>query len=177
MDANNKVVSIESLEAKIARYREMIENRQRRINAGETDEDDCFISMKVEADGIETAQMEIDIIKNGGTGWFEWFTDLNGTPCTDANYVLTKFGYSWVVNFADGRTIWSSAQTAKGLARKGLIKVMGKFPAWVKSFCNGSGLCGVLCSTVGTYRAELNRATGEYHPEPYEIKPYDWDAQ
>lgn len=124
------------------------------------------------ADGIRRAEMEIEIIKNGGTAWFDWYTDLNGEVCTDARWVNTKYGTSLVVNFADGRTIWTSATTEKGLARKGLKQICARFPVWVKSFCNGSGLLGVFNSSVGQYRAELNRATGEYHPEPYEIAPY-----
>jgi hypothetical protein len=167
----SKIVTIESLKADIARYQKSLDERNERINRWETDEDDCFISIKVETDGIKAAEMKIKIIENGGTQWFDWYTDLNGVVCEDARWVQTKYGYSLVVNFADGRTIWTTATTEKGLARKGLKKISARFPVWVKSFCNGSGLCGVYCSTVGTYRAELNRATGEYHPEPYEIGP------
>ena len=167
----SKIVTIESLKADIARYQQCLDNRNERIARGETDEDDCFISIKVETDGIRAAEMKIKIIEAGGTDWFDWYTDLDGVVCSDAHWVNTKYGYSLVVNFADGRTIWTSATTEKGLARRGLKKISARFPVWVKSFCNGSGMLGVFNSSVGKYRAELNRATGEYHPEPYEIGP------
>lgn len=167
----NKKVTIESLEAEIARINKVIDSRNERIVNGETDEDDCFISIRVNENAIKEANLQIDIIKNGGTSWFDWYTDMNNVPCVDARWVDTKFGGSMVVNFADGRTVWTTAQTEKGLAKKGLKKVEARFPVWTKTYCHGSGMLGVFNSSVGTYRAELNRATGEYHPEPYEIRP------
>lgn len=163
-------VSIESLENEIKHLESIIQNRDERIKRGEVDEDDCFISMKVNSDGIKAANMKINIIKGGGTAWFDWYKDMNGVPCTDANWVQTKYGLSLCVNFADGRTVWTTATTEKGLAKKGLVKVEALFPAWVKSYSHERGLLGVFNSSVGIYRAELNRATGEYHPEPYEIR-------
>lgn len=166
----SNIVTIEALEKRMAIMQEAIERRNIRIERGETDEDDCFMSIKVEGVTIEECKQKINILKEGGVAWFDWYTDTEGVPCESARWVQTKFGRSLVVDFADGRTIWTTALTEKGLAKKGLVKVEGLFPAWVRVEANGSGMVGAFLAYPRKYRANLNRATGEYHPEPYAIR-------
>ena len=85
----NKIVKIADLEAQIARTQAVMDERNERIAKGETDEDDCFISIKVNSDAIKEANMQIAIIKQGGTAWFDWYMDMDGNPCTDARWVET----------------------------------------------------------------------------------------
>ena len=57
---------VKSLEDEITRLRAAMDRRQERYNNWETDEDDCFISERVESRGIQLDRDKISLIQDGG---------------------------------------------------------------------------------------------------------------
>lgn len=69
---------IEELEREIKLYEETMSRRWDRINNGETDQEDCFVSMRVEERGRDLAKDKIKLIKDGGCDWFVEYATLDG---------------------------------------------------------------------------------------------------
>lgn len=160
---------IKALENDIARLKEIGKSRWERINRGETDEDDCFMSMRAEETGISEASMKIDIIKNGGTEWFPEYSTLDG-KLVNARWCDTRYGSRLRVVMPNGNVVWTSAQTDKGLARIGIKKVLCKRPAWVCCKSSASGLLGAYMARPCVFPSNMNYCTGEpASKEPIEI--------
>ena len=68
---------IRELEAEIERYENQMSRRWDRINNGETDQEDCFVSMRVEERGRDLARDKIKLIQNGGFDWFVEYATLD----------------------------------------------------------------------------------------------------
>ena len=160
---------IAQLEAEIVRMQESIDNRYDRIERGLTDMDDCFISQKVESEGIATNRQMIDLIKNGGTAWFLDYATLDG-QLVDAMWCNTKYGWKLRVKMPDGDVIWTASDTAKGLAKRGLKKVEVLCAAWFKYSSPCGGMAGVYAGSYQLCRSEFNYATGETVTEPLAIR-------
>ena len=161
---------IEQLEREIAANRKAISDRYDRIDAGMTDIDDCFISQRCEERGISVAQDKIDLIRDGGCAWFAEYATLDG-KLVDARWCNTKFGYSLRAEMPDGSVVWTTADTAKGLAKRGLKKVECKRPAWYAFKSSASGMLGVYCGQYVLFPSDVNYATGEDATvEPLEIR-------
>lgn len=161
---------IKDLENEINLLKAADENRWQRINDGLTDIDDCFLSMKCEERGIANNKQKIDLIKDGGCAWFLEYATLDGT-LVKAHWCHTTYGNSLRVEMPDGRVVWTTAHTAKGLAKKGLKQVECKRPAWYKFSSSASGLCGVFGGSYVLYPSAVNYATGEEaSSEPIEIR-------
>ena len=161
---------IEMLEKEIANYAEVMADRQRRINSWQTDEDDCFISQRCDERGINLAKDKIALIKDGGCMWFPEYATLDGT-LIKARWCNTKYGYSLRAEMPDGSVVWTTADTKKGLAKKGIKKVMCKRPAWF-AFHSSQGAMWVFY-TGGYVRfpCDFNYATGEpASVEPVEVE-------
>lgn len=161
---------VAQLEQEINLMQEAIKNRYERIDAGLTDIDDCFISQRCEERGIANNKDKIDLINNGGCLWFPEYATLDG-QLVKAHWCNTKFGYSLRAEMPDGRVVWTTASTQKGLAKKGLKQVECKRPAWFKFTSGQSGMLGVYSGSYVPFPSDVNYATGEpATSEPLEIR-------
>ena len=161
---------VEQLKKEIARLEESISNRWDRINEGMTDMDDCFMSERCEERGIQNNKDKIALINKGGCEWFLEYATLDG-KLVDAHWCNTKFGSSLRVKMPDGSVVWTTACTAKGLAKKGLKKVECLRPAWFKFSCSQGGMLGVYTGQYVYFPSDVNYATGEpAGSEPLEIR-------
>lgn len=151
---------VKELEKEIATLQASISNRYDRIDAGMTDIDDCFISDRCEQRGIQLAKDKIDLINNGGCAWFTEYATLDG-KLVNAVWCNTKYGYALRANMPDGSVVWTTASTAKGLARKGLKQVECRRPAWYCFKSSNSGMLGVYTGQYVLFPSDVNYATGE----------------
>ena len=124
------------------------------------DLDDCFVSYALQNTHKEVCHLQLEILRNGGVWTFTGYQDFQGNwlyPITFQN----KFGgYSTCYkNVAKGITIFSSATTVKGLARKGIKKIRYVAPAWANV---GGSAFGQTYARI--YEAEYNRCTGKEEP-------------
>ena len=165
---------VEQLKAEIERNQKAISNRIDRVLACETDWDDCFISQRCEERGISVAKDKISLIeKDGGFGWFTEYATLDGT-LINARWCNTKFGSSLRCEMPDGTVVWTTAMTKKGLAKKGIKRVLCKRPAWFCFKSSNSGMLGVYTGDYVLFPSDINYATGEHaDTDPVEIK--DWE--
>ena len=161
---------IARLEKEIVTLQEAMNRRAERIANWETDEDDCFISERCESRGIQVAKDKIDLIKDGGCAWFTEYATLDGT-IVKARWCNTKYGSSLRAEMPDGKVVWTTAITAKGLAKKGLKKVECKRPAWFTFSSPYSGMLGVYAGGYELFPSDINYATGEgADVEPIEVR-------
>lgn len=161
---------IKELENENDALRKAISNRIDRINACETDWDDCFVSQHLEDRGIRTNNEKIALLKNGGCTWFTEYATLDG-KLVNARWCKTQYGSSLRVEMPNGSVVWTTAHTAKGLAKKGLKKVECLRPAWFTFKSAGSGLFGACYGNYVLFPSDVNYATGEEaSDEPIEIR-------
>lgn len=162
---------IKELEGEIVRSREAISKRIDHVLACDFDWDDCFISQRCDERGISLAQDKISLIKRGGCAWFQEYATLDGVV-VHTNWYENKFGgWSLRAVMPDKSVVWTSANTKKGLAKKGLKKVLCLRPAWYAFHSNGRGMMGVYTGSYVLFPSDINYATGEEaSTEPLEIK-------
>lgn len=161
---------IKKLQKDIEATKSAMADRQKRINNYQTDEDDCFISMRVDDRGLALANDKIRLINDGGCAWFEEYATLDG-QLVNAHWCNTKYGYSLRVVMPDGQVIWTRSETKKGLAKHGLKKVECKRPAWFCFKSSASGMLGVYTGSYVLFPSDVNYATGEDAPvDPIEIR-------
>ena len=162
---------IEQLEHEIDLMQAAISDRIDRINEGMTDWDDCFMSQRCEDRGIANNRDKIDLIKDGGCAWFVEYATLDG-QLVDAKWCNTTYGYRLRVKMPDGQVVWTSADTKKGLAKRGLKRVECKRPAWFKFSSGGhGGMLGVYCGQYVLFPSDVNYATGEEASyDPIEVR-------
>ena len=161
---------IKSLEAEIESYRNAISDRAKRIDDGLTDMDDCFVSQRCEERWISTAQSKIHLLKNGGCAWFAEYATLDG-QLINAHWCNTKYGYKLRAEMPDGSVVWTTADTAKGLAKHGIKKVECLRPAWFAFHSSERGMLGVYSGSYVLFPSDINYATGEgATSEPVEVR-------
>ena len=161
---------IKSLEKENEMLRNSIDDRRRRIDDGWTDMEDCFISQRVEERGIRNNNDKIALIKRGGLHWFRELATADGIP-VESHWVDTRYGMTRRVQMPDGSVVWTSADTDKGLARKGLKKVTCLRPAWYAFHSSQRGMCGVYSGDYVLFPSDVNYATGEDAScDPIEMK-------
>ena len=161
---------IKELEEQIALMRKAISDRWDRINAGMTDIDDCFMSQRCEERGINVNNDKIRLIKDGGCSWFVEYATLDG-KLINAHWCNTRYGLKLRAEMPDGSVVWTTADTQKGLARRGLKMVECKRPAWYKFHSSSSGLLGVYAGEYVLFPSDFNYATGEDAPDdPIEMR-------
>lgn len=151
---------IESLQQEIENYKKAMQNRMERIYNFETDMDDCFISQRCDERGIGLAKDKISLIQRGGCEWFEEYSTLDGT-LINAHWCHTKYGYSLRAEMPDGTVVWTTASTAKGLAKKGIKRVECLRPAWYAFRSSSGGMMGVYTGYYQLFPSDFNYATGE----------------
>lgn len=161
---------IEALEQDMANTQRCIDNRIERINNWQTDEDDCFISIKVDDRFMRLCRDKIDLIKDGGTAWFREYATLDG-QLVNARWCNTRYGTSLRVEMPDGKVVWTTSCTKKGLAKRGLKLVECRRPAWFAFRSPYSGMLGVYSGSYELFPSDVNYATGEAAPvEPLEVR-------
>lgn len=151
---------IEMLEKEIANYEGAMADRQRRIDSWQTDEDDCFISQRCDERGVQLAKDKIALIKDGGCMWFPEYATLDG-KLIKARWCNTKYGCSLRAEMPDGSVVWTTADTKKGLGKKGIKKVMCKRPAWFAFHSSHGGMMGAYTGEYVPFPSDFNYATGE----------------
>lgn len=160
---------IKKLEDEIKLMQDAISDRMDRIGKGMTDWEDCFMSQRCEERGIRNNQEKIDLIRRGGFGWFREYATLDGA-LVEARWCNTKYGTSLRAVMPDGSVVWTSSNTKKGLAKKGLKAVQCKRPAWF-AFKGQGGMLGVYTGDYIEFPSDVNYATGEpAGSDPVEIK-------
>lgn len=151
-----------SILARKARLQEALRDRADRIARWETDEEDCFLSERVESNGISECNMQLAILETDGTQEWEVIVDENGEEVR-THWFKNKWGSYTIV----GRGVFASSEKAL-LKKTGWKKVPKKVPVWTK-FCSGSGggLLGVYTGSYEIVRWHTNMVTGEFvgYPE------------
>lgn len=161
---------IKDLEDSIARTRKCMNDRQERIDNGQTDEDDCFISIRCDERELQLCRDKIDLIKDGGAAWFREYATLDG-QLVNARWCNTRYGTSLRVEMPDGGVIWTTSCTKRGLAKRGLKMVECKRAAWYRFHSSGRGMYGVYTGSYILFPSDINYATGERaESEPLEIR-------
>ena len=146
-----------------------MQRRQDRINRWETDEDDCFMSQRVEERGVRLAERKIDLIERGGCEWFSEYATMDG-KLVSAKWCNTRFGSSLRVEMPDGSVVWCSGGD-RSLKNKGIKRVLCLRPAWFTFRSPYKGLLGVYSGDYELFPSDWNYATGEQASvEPIEIK-------
>ena len=157
---------IKKLEDEIAFTHDVRERRAERIANWQTDEDDCFISERVDERSILLNRQKIELIRNGGCAWFTEYATLDGT-LVKAHWCNTKFGLSLRVEMPDGSVVWTTSTTPKGLAKRGLKTVSCLRPAWYAYKTPYRGMMGAYCGSYELFPSDVNYATGE----PASVEP------
>lgn len=144
-----------------------LDRRDERIRNWETDEDDCFMSIRVEQQAISECNKQLAILNGDGMMDFEATFDKEGNEVR-VRYVRTRFGDAYVVDVPSDEPghKWKPvfASSMKALLKKtGYTQKTIRVPAWTK-FCSGpgGGLCGVYSGSYETVRWHTNMLTGEY---------------
>lgn len=138
-----------------------IRNRQERINNWQTDEDDCFMSIRADEQALDKYAMELEILDGDGTQDWSVILDENGEEVR-THWFKNKWNRYTIV----GRGVFASSEKAL-LKKTGWTKATKRVPVWVKFVSNGSGLCGVYTGSYEVVRWHTNMVTGEYvgYPE------------
>ena len=133
------------------------DRRDERIGAGWTDEDDCFLSIRVEQQGIRECDMQLEILKGDGLMDVDAIFDENGKEVG-----VHSFPNKWGRISYVGHGIFASSIDAL-LKKTGWINKTIRVPVWTK-FCAGSGggMCAVYTGTIRYVRWHTNMVTGEY---------------
>ena len=161
---------IEKLQGDIENTQRCMDERAQRIRDGWTDEDDCFISIRCDERQLWLCRDKIKLIEDGGTSWFTEYATLDGT-LVDAHWCNTRYGSRLRVEMPDGKVIWTSAGTKKGLAKLGLKLVRCKRPAWYCFRSPYGGMLGVYSGSYELFPSDVNYATGEEATgEPLEME-------
>ena len=161
---------IRQLEEEIQITEKAQANRSQRISNWETDEEDCFLSIRVEEICQRARRDKITLIENGGTAWFPEYATLDGQP-VKARWCNTKYGRSLRAEMPTGEVVWTSSSSKKGLEKKGLKRILCKRPAWYCYKTPYTGMMGAYCGSYELFPSNINYATGEdAGVEPLEIR-------
>lgn len=146
----------ESIKRSIENIKRCQEDRARRIANWETDEDDCFMSMRVEEHALSEYNKQLRILETDGLGEFEVIVDQAG------NVVRTHwFENKWRKWTIVGNGVFASSLEAL-LKKTGWHKEYRRYPIWTRFVSGGRGLYGVYTGSYQTCRWHTNMVTGEY---------------
>jgi hypothetical protein len=138
------------------RMQDAIDRRSQRIANWETDEDDCFISQRVEERAICECNMQLKILDGDGTQEWDVVLDHDGKEVR-THWFTNKWGKSTIV----GNGVFTSSLNAL-LKKTGWREAKIRVPVWTKFVANGSGMMGVYCGSYEVVRWHTNMVTGEY---------------
>ena len=150
-----------AIEADIANIMAVQERRDERISNWETDEDDCFMSIRVEEQSLANKRMQLEIFESDGLMDYTAIVDANGQEISIHEFKNKWGGWSVV-----GNGIFASSKQAL-MKKTGWQEKTIRVPVWTKFVSNGSGLCGVYAGSYKKVRWHTNMVTGEYvgYPE------------
>ena len=154
------IITAEEIKRSIERVRENQRSRAERIANCEVEDTDCYMSIMSDRAALDVYERQLEILEDGGYAWFDEYATLDG-ELVDARWVETRYGVKLVADMPNGETVWTTATTDKGLAKRGLRKVRVKRAAWA-DFGGGQW--------AKVYAAKWNRATGEEVEGPVEIE-------
>lgn len=161
---------IKALEQSMENTQRCMDDRNRRIANWQTDEEDCFISIRCDEREMRLCRDKIALIKDGGTAWFTEYATLDG-QLVNARWCNTKYGFRLRVEMPDGEVIWTGSGTKQGLAKRGLKMVECKRPAWYAFKSPFKGMYGVYCGSYELFPSDVNYATGEVAAsDPIEVR-------
>ena len=161
---------IRQLEEEIQTTERAQANRAQRIANWETDEEDCFLSSRVDDMCQMARRNKIRLIQSGGTAFFPEYATLDG-QLVKAKWCQTKYGRALRAEMPSGEVVWTTSTTKRGLAKKGLKAVECKRPAWYYYRTPYSGMMGAYCGSYELCPSKVNYATGEdAGTEPIEIR-------
>lgn len=148
----------EQIKNEVADIRKIQERREKRIADWETDEDDCFVSIRTEEQEIRACEMKLHILEEtDGTMEIDAIFDKNGNE-VNTHWFTNKWGRSTIV----GNGVFASSLNAL-LKKTGWTVKKIKVPQWVR-FEAGCG-CGMYAVYTGRNiytRWHTNMVTGEY---------------
>lgn len=148
------------LKASILRSRDLtlasIANRNERIANWQTDEDDCFMSIRADQQALDKYSLELKILEGDGTEERDVIVDENGDEVR-THWFKNRWGRYTIV----GRGIFAASENAL-LKKTGWTKTTKRVPVWVKFCTSGTGLLGAYTGSWEVVRWHTNMVTGEY---------------
>lgn len=147
----------EQIRAERQRILDAMKRREIRIANGETDEDDCFLSMRSEEQNLRKCDMQLSILDTDGLMEFDGVFDADGKE-VNVHPITNRWGK--ISN--TGRGVYASTLTAL-LKKTGWVIKRVNVPCWVK-FDNGvgGGMCAVYTGSYIKCRWHTNMVTGEF---------------
>lgn len=131
--------------------------RINRINSGDLEISDSFVSSWANDKAGDLLDKKIAILENGGLWDFECLCDLEGNKIENAKLCNTRFGESYRVEKSDGSIEWVNPHVKeKTLAKKGYTLGTESLPAWAKLEGSGTGLSGALSVYVCVFKSKVN---------------------
>lgn len=146
----------ESIRRSIQRIHETQERRNERIANWETDEDDCFMSIRVEEHALSEYYKQLRILETDGMDDFEVVVDQFG-HVVRTHWFTNKWGKPTIV----GNGVFASSKEAL-LKKTGWHLETRRYPIWTRFESNGGGLYGVYTGSYQYCRWHTNMVTGEY---------------
>lgn len=144
------------IEERKQRILESISERSARIARGETDEDDCFMSINSNQKALSECDLKLNILDGDGCEDFDAVVDENGEEVS-----VYWFDNKWGKETCVARGIFASSINAL-LKKTGWTQKKIRVPVWVKFQSGGSGMCGVYTGYYRVCRWHTNMVTGEY---------------
>lgn len=134
---------------------EIMQERAARISRMETDEDDCFMSQRIDQSALSEYDTQLHILDGDGMMEIDAVVDQDGNEIW-VHWVHTRYGGAWV-----GRGVFASSIKAL-LKKTGWKTETKRVPVWTKFVPSGSGLMGVYGGSYQEVRWHTNMKTGEY---------------
>lgn len=134
----SKVFGAELAKQILQRKERLIESmneRDKRINDGWTDYDDCFMSIRTESQSIHECDMQLEILKGDGLMDVEAIFDENGDEVN-----VHAFENKWRRTSYVGRGIFASSINAL-LKKTGWVKKTIRVPVWTKFYGAAVAVC------------------------------------
>lgn len=132
-------------------------DRNERIANCETDEDDCFMSARIDEQSLAKLKKQLAILETDGCMDYEAIVDGNGNE-VNVHWFKNKWGGYSIV----GRGVFASSEQAL-LKKTGWTKKTIRVPVWVDFVAgNGGGMCSAYTGGYKNVRWHTNMVTGEY---------------
>ena len=140
-----------------------IDRRAERIRNWETDEDDCFMSQRVEEHAIQECNLQLSILDGDGMMDYNAVFDADGNE-RRVREVHTRYGWKCATDIRED----GNEKTVFANSRKALCKKLGwheetiRVPCWTKFSSPYGGMMGAYCGSYEVVRWHTNMVTGEY---------------
>ena len=152
---------IQRLQNRIDHTKSLMDDRRERIQNGETDWDDCFMSERSNSQNIDLLKTKIDILKNGGTRLFDVLVDIETGEVVSKKIIDAQYGLCWIIDdeFKGkfGKFV-GYAKRESTYTKKGLKQESRELPAWAKFKTSGSGMMGAYSAYVHVFPCDVNFA-------------------